>query len=117
MIGGNDIVIPAAGTPASLEACVRAIRQYWPHARFENAETAEKYTSEIPFGRLKQLLAYPDEEAESMWDQDSPDSPINSIVVFDPVTGFGDCRRGRPGCRRHARYFEISSSFAEFEPA
>src|SRR5580700_7265415 len=99
MIGGNDIVIPAAGTPASLEACVRAIRRYWPHARFENAETAEKYTSEIPFGRLKQLFAYPDEEAESMWDQDSPDSPINSmlylilsqdsvtVVVDDPDVG------------------------------
>jgi hypothetical protein len=99
MIGGHDIVIPAAGAPSSLEACVRAIRQHWPHARFENAETAEKYADEIPFVRVNQLFAYSDERAEALWDQDSPDSPMNSmlylirspdsitVVVDDPDVG------------------------------
>ena len=101
MIGGKDIVIPATGTPASLDACARVVRQQWPAARFEDAETGEKYTSygDIPFGRIRQLLAYPDAKAEALWDADSPDSPINSMlylilgensltaVLDDPHTG------------------------------
>ena len=84
MIGGKDIVIPAAGTPASLDACARVVQRQWPAARFEDAETGEKYSTfgDIPFGRVRQLLAYPDATAEAFWDADRPDSPVNSMLYL-----------------------------------
>ena|ERR1700722_4863599 len=84
MIGGNDIVIPAVGDPASLGACARIVQRHWPHARFEDAETGDKYAScdKIPFGCVRQLLAYPDARAEAAWDADSPDSPPNSMLYL-----------------------------------
>jgi hypothetical protein len=82
MIGGNDIVIPAVGDPATLEACVRIIQRRWPHARFEDIISGRKYSSylDIPFGLVRHVLAYPDAEAEAAWDSDSPDSPPNSML-------------------------------------
>ena len=82
MIGGHDVVIPAVGSPASLDACARVVQRQWPMARFENAETGDKYSSygEIPIGQVRHLLAYPDAQAEAYWDADSPDSPINSML-------------------------------------
>lgn len=84
MIGGNDIVIPAVGDPAALEACARIIQRHWPHARFEDAETGDKYSwyGEIPLGHVRELLAYPDPRAEAAWDTDSPDSPPNSLLYL-----------------------------------
>ncbi|HLN26175.1 MAG TPA: hypothetical protein VK395_00360 [Gemmataceae bacterium] len=84
MIGGKDIVIPAVGSPASLDACARVVQRQWPHARFENAETGEKYSKygDIPFGTIRHLLAYPNEAAEALWDADSPDSPVNSMLYL-----------------------------------
>ena len=84
MIGGTDIVIPAVGDPAALEACVRIVQRRWPNARFENAETGEKYArySDIPFGKVHELFAYPNQRAEAAWDADSPDSPPNSMLYL-----------------------------------
>ena len=84
MIGGTDIVIPAVGDPATLDACVRIVQCYWSHARFENADTGEKYTryGDIPFGRVSELFVYYDESAEAAWDADSPDSPPNSMLYL-----------------------------------
>jgi hypothetical protein len=101
MIGGKDIVIPAVGSPASLDACARVVQRQWPEARFEDAETGEKYSSygDIPLGRVRQLLAYPSADAEALWDADSADSPVNSmlylilgdhsltVVLDDPTVG------------------------------
>jgi hypothetical protein len=58
MIGGNDIVFGAVGDSASLEACARMIRRCWPHVRFENAVTGEKYArmTDVPFGSVRELL-------------------------------------------------------------
>jgi hypothetical protein len=108
MIGGNDIVIPAVGDSAALEACARMIRRHWPRARFEDAISGEKYSgyAEIPFGRVRELLAYPDADAEAMWDADRPDSPPNSMlylivspnfitaVLDDPDTAEMNCMLG-----------------------
>jgi hypothetical protein len=82
MIGGSDIVIPAVGGPAALEACARIVKQNWPNARFENAVTGEKYErlDDIPFAAVRELLVYPDAQAEAAWDADSPDSPENSML-------------------------------------
>lgn len=84
MIGGKDIVIPAMGSPASLDACARVVQRQWPHARFENAETGDKYSTygDIPIGRIRHLLAYLNAEAEALWDADSPDSPVNSMLYL-----------------------------------
>jgi hypothetical protein len=84
MIGGNDIVIPAVGDPTTLEACVRIVHRHWPDARFEDAVTGDKYNryEEIPLGRVREVLAYPDADAEALWDADSPDSPLNSILYL-----------------------------------
>jgi hypothetical protein len=101
MIGGKDIVIPAMGSPMSLHACIRVVQRQWPNARFEDAETGAKYSSQsaIPIAQVHQLLAYPNAEAEKLWDDDSPDSPANSmmqlvlgeqsvtVVVDDPNLG------------------------------
>ena len=82
MIGGTDRVFDAVGDSASLEACVRIIRKKWPQARFENAETGEKYSTlnEIPCGSVRELLVNSDATAEESWDHDRPDSPQNSLI-------------------------------------
>jgi hypothetical protein len=84
MIGGTDIVIPAVGDPAALDACARIVQRRWPHARFEDAVTGEKYAryADIPLGRVRELFAYPDDSAEAAWDADRPDSPPNSILYL-----------------------------------
>lgn len=82
MIGGTDRVFDAVGDSASLEACIRIIRKKWPQARFENAETGEKYSTinDIPCGSVRELLVYSDATAEESWDHDRPDSPRNSLI-------------------------------------
>jgi hypothetical protein len=96
MIGGTDVVIPACGSPAALDGCIRTIRRYWPCARFENAVTGEKYGAygEIPIGRVSELLFYPSAAAEAAWDADSPHSPPNSMLYLilsaDTITAVVD---------------------------
>ncbi len=96
MIGGTDIVIPAVGDASALDACARVVQRCWPHARFEDAETGEKYAwyGDIPFGRVRELFAYPDDKAEAAWDADRPDSPPNSMLYLilspDSVTAVLD---------------------------
>ncbi len=82
--GGTDVVIPAIGDPAALDACVRIVQRRWGHARFENAITGEKYAryEDIPLGRVRELFAYLDAGAEAAWDADSPDSPPNSMLYL-----------------------------------
>jgi hypothetical protein len=83
MIGGTDVVIPATGDSAStLDACARILRWHWPHVTFEDAETGDKYAKygDVPFGRVRELFAYRDKQAEAAWDTDHPDSPPNSMV-------------------------------------
>lgn len=82
MIGGYDIVIPAVGDSAAMDACARIVQRHWPNVRFEDAITGDKYLrlSDIPFGKVRELLAYRDDKAEAGWDADSPDSPENSML-------------------------------------
>ncbi len=84
MIGGNDIVFPAVGDSAALEACARIVGRHWPHIRFEDAITGEKYQrlGDIPLGQVRELLAYPNADAEAAWDADSADSPENSMLYL-----------------------------------
>ena len=84
MIGGNDIVFPAVGDPAALEACARIVARHWPTIRFEDAITGDKYQGlcDVPFGMVRELLAYPNANAEAAWDADSPDSPENTMLYL-----------------------------------
>jgi hypothetical protein len=84
MIAGNDIVFPAVGDSASLEACARIVGRHWPDARFEDAIAGDKYRhlGEIPFGKVRELLVYPNADAEAAWDADSPDSAENSMLYL-----------------------------------
>ena len=84
MIGGNDIVFPAVGDAASLEACARIVGRQWPSVRFEDAITGDKYQrlGDIPFGKVRELLAYPNADAEAAWDADSPDSAENTMLYL-----------------------------------
>jgi hypothetical protein len=84
VIGGTDIVIPAVGDPGDLEACARIVQRRWPHARFEDADTGEKYAwyGDIPLGRVRELFAYPDDAAEAAWDADSADSLPNTMLYL-----------------------------------
>lgn len=96
MIGGKDIVIPAVGDPATLDACVRIVQRRWPHARFEDAETGEKYEQygDLPLGRVRELFAYPDKQAEAAWDAGNHETPPNSMLYLilspDSVTAVLD---------------------------
>ena len=84
MIGGNDIVFPAVGDSAALDACARIVGRHWPDIRFEDAITGDKYQkrADIPFGKIRELFAYPNAEAEAAWDADSPDSTENSMLYL-----------------------------------
>lgn len=84
MIGGSDIVLPAVGDSAALAACARILGRHWPEIRFEDAVTGDKYrrVDDIPFGKVRDLLAYVNPDAEAAWDADSPDSPENSMVYL-----------------------------------
>ena len=84
MIGGNDIVFPAVGDPAALEACARIVGRHWPNVRFEDAITGDKYRrlDDIPLDRVQELLAYPDADAEAAWDADCDDSAENSMMYL-----------------------------------
>jgi hypothetical protein len=84
MIGGADIVIPAVGDPADLEACAKIVQRRWPQARFEDAETGDRYSwyGDIPLGRVRELFAYPDDRAEAEWDAGSPDVAPNSMLYL-----------------------------------
>jgi hypothetical protein len=84
VIGGNDIVFPAVGDSAALEACARIVARHWPNIRFEDATTGDKYQriGDIPLGRVRELLAYPNADAEAAWDADSPESPENSMLYL-----------------------------------
>ncbi|MGH7174106.1 MAG: hypothetical protein ACRELG_27875 [Gemmataceae bacterium] len=84
MIGGVDVVIPTSGGSAALEACARIVQRRWPNARFEDAETGEKYANygAIPFERVSELFAYSDAQVEAAWGFDEDDSPPNSMLYL-----------------------------------
>ena len=67
MIGGIDVVIPAVGDATALEACARLVQRLWPNARFEDAETGDKYAKcdDIPLGRVRELFVYSEAQAEA----------------------------------------------------
>ncbi len=60
MIGGIDIEIPTRCGESSVEVSVRAIRQRWPRAEFENGISGDRYHHfwQIPFGEIAEIFVY-----------------------------------------------------------
>jgi hypothetical protein len=82
MIGGADIVFPSVADPAALAGCAGIVARFWRGARYEDAVTGDKFrrVADIPFGKVRELLAYPNAKAEAAWDTDDSDSPENSML-------------------------------------
>jgi hypothetical protein len=72
MIGGVDVDIPTSAGPIALVTAVRAIRQVWRRAVFENATNGDGYPQfdDIPFGTLSELFIYRNKAAKQLWDDE-----------------------------------------------
>ncbi len=89
MIGGIDVRIPTKAGELSAEISVRAIRQVWPNAVFEDGLTGEHYDHfwQIPFGKIEELFVYRDSDASHLWDAEGaiPDAYNSMIhIILDP---------------------------------
>lgn len=70
MIGGVDVHIPSKVGSFSIEVAVRAVKQKWSKAVFENGSNADRYDYfwQIPFRTLHELFVYQDSKAAAAWD-------------------------------------------------
>jgi len=83
MIGGIDIRLPSPAGLKSLEVAVRAVRQQWPRAAFENGNTGERYErfSEIPFGDVEELFVYRDADAAEVWNDKGAIPEVSNTMI------------------------------------
>jgi hypothetical protein len=83
MIGGIDIRIPSKAGGLSLEVAVRAIRQDWPEAVFENGLTGERYATfgEIPFGEMEEIFVYRDPGSAKIWDAEGAIPEASNTMI------------------------------------
>lgn len=93
MIGGIDIRIATRAGVLSAEVSVRAIRQKWPRAVYENGLTGDRYDkfSDIPFGELTELFVYRDSNAANLWDAEGAvpnayNTMIHLVADRDTIT-------------------------------
>jgi hypothetical protein len=89
MIGGIDVRIPTKAGGLSLEVAVRAIRQTWPEAVFENGLTGERYETfaDIPFGEVEEIFVYRDPASAALWEAEGaiPEASNTMIhLIADP---------------------------------
>ena len=70
MIGGIDIQLPTWAGDEAVQVAVRAIREHWPHAVFEDGDSGDRYDDfgQIPFGELDELFVYRDIDVAKAWD-------------------------------------------------
>jgi hypothetical protein len=83
MIGGIDVRIPSKAGDLSLEVAVRAIRQVWHEAVFENGLTGERYDSfhEIPFGETEEIFVYRDIPSAAIWDAEGAIPEASNTMI------------------------------------
>jgi hypothetical protein len=83
MVGGIDISIPIQDGEFSSVVAVRAIRQKWPRAVFENGLTGVRYSSfrEIPFGNVQEIFVYRDCEAADAWEAEGAVPDVSNTMV------------------------------------
>ena len=83
MIGGVETYVRTGAGTAALEAAVRAIRQHWPGAVFENGDRGDKYDEfwQVPFGELSEIFVYRDHAASQGWDEDGAVPELYNTMV------------------------------------
>ena len=83
MIGGTDVPIPTRAGDWSMEVAVRAIRQHWPRAVFENGLTGDRYDQflEVPFGAIEEIFVYRDAEAADAWDEHGAIPELSNTMI------------------------------------
>jgi hypothetical protein len=84
MIGGTDVVIAGIDDASVLDVCARIIQRCWPAARFEDAVTGTEFEtySQIPMGRVRELLIYRSREVKDEWDAGDVDVPPNTMLYL-----------------------------------
>jgi hypothetical protein len=102
VIGGIDIKIPTRSGALSVEVAVRAIRQRWPRAEFENGITGDRYHDfgQIPFGMIEEVFVYQDCAFADRWDGDGAVPELSNTMIHiiadkDLITVVVDDRDGR----------------------
>jgi hypothetical protein len=84
MIGGIDVHIPTrCGPPLSTEVAVRAIRQQWPQAGYENGATGERYSlfRLIPFGEIEEIFVYREPHFTDRWDEEGAIAALSNTMI------------------------------------
>ena len=90
MIGGVERKITTRAGELAIQVAVRAIRQQWPKAVFENGDTGERYARfwDIPFQDLKEIFVYRDTVAADDWDSKGAIPELsNSMIHLIADTG------------------------------
>lgn len=87
MIGGIDVRLPSRAGADSLEIAVRAIRQQWPTAVFENGDTGDRYERlQLIPGDVTELFVYRNAQSADLWDEEGavPETSNSMIhVIYD----------------------------------
>lgn len=83
MIGGIEIRIPSRVGDLSLEIAVRAIRQIWTDATYEDGLTGERYDrfEQIPFGGTEEIFVYRDPESANIWDSEGAVPEVSNTMI------------------------------------
>ncbi len=83
MIGGVDTHLPTRAGAQAVEVAVRAVRQQWRRAVFENASTGERYEQfwQIPFGALDEIFVYRDSAVADQWDAEGAIPELYNTMV------------------------------------
>jgi hypothetical protein len=83
MIGGIDVHLATSRGGSSAEAAVRAIRQRWPRAVFENGLTGERYPQFglIPFNDIEEIFVYRDRESADAWDAEGAVPALYNTMI------------------------------------
>ena len=83
MIGGIDIRLPTRAGIESIEVAVRAIRQLWARAVFEDGDTGDRYQDfvSVPFGHARELFVYRDAEAADIWDDKGAVPEVSNTMI------------------------------------
>jgi len=104
MIGGVEIPIRTQAGAESMVVAVRAVRQIWPRAVFEDGVTADRYNRfwEIPFGEVEELFVYRDETAADAWDEHGAIPRLKNTMIHlisddDRITAVIDERDAETG--------------------
>jgi hypothetical protein len=95
MVGGFDVVLDAhgLGDEACLYAGARAVLKEWPLAVLQDGASGRMFAGlwEMPFGVLRDLLIYRDDESFRSWEDrgatnENANALVNLIAKADKLT-------------------------------